>query len=129
MALVLSMFESGDRVKAMGWWSMVGAGGPVLGVAVGGFIIQSIGWRAMFLLEMVLGAVALVLAVAVLPEHGAGQRLTRGRGRASTYLERFLSLLRWGACSSLSTVRLSWDSADTSSSEPSRLRRSPGSCS
>ena len=33
MALVLSMFESGDRVKAMGWWSMVGAGGPVLGVA------------------------------------------------------------------------------------------------
>ncbi|MGO9341256.1 MAG: MFS transporter [Acidimicrobiales bacterium] len=80
MALVLSMFESGDRVKAMGWWSMVGAGGPVLGVAVGGFIIQSIGWRAMFLLEMVLGTVALVLAVAVLPEHGAGQRLTRGAG-------------------------------------------------
>ncbi len=80
MALVLSMFESGDRVKAMGWWSMVGAGGPVLGVAVGGFIIQSIGWRAMFLLEMVLGTVALVLAIAVLPEHGAGQRLTRGAG-------------------------------------------------
>ncbi len=80
MALVLSMFESGDRVKAMGWWSMVGAGGPVLGVAVGGFIIQSIGWRAMFLLEMVLGAIALVLALVVLPEHGAGQRRMRGEG-------------------------------------------------
>ncbi len=80
MALVLSMFESGDRVKAMGWWSMVGAGGPVLGVAIGGFIIQSIGWRAMFLLEMVLGAIALVLALAVLPEHGAGQQRTEGHG-------------------------------------------------
>ena len=88
MALVLSMFESGDRVKAMGWWSMVGAGGPVLGVAIGGFIIQSIGWRAMFLLEIVLGSVALVLAVALLPEHGAGQRRTRGEG---------LRLDTWGA--------------------------------
>lgn len=74
MALVLSLFETGDRVKAMGWWSMVGAGGPVVGVAVGGVLIDAIGWRAMFVLEMVLGAVALVLALGVLPEHGAGQR-------------------------------------------------------
>jgi MFS family permease len=74
MALVLSLFETGDRVKAMGWWSMVGAGGPVLGVAIGGVIIESVGWRAMFVLEMILGAVALVLALAVLPEHGAGQK-------------------------------------------------------
>jgi EmrB/QacA subfamily drug resistance transporter len=77
MALVLSMFDSGDRVKAMGWWSMVGAGGPVFGVAIGGFIIQSIGWRAMFLLEIVLGGVALVLAAIVLPEHGSGQKRAR----------------------------------------------------
>jgi EmrB/QacA subfamily drug resistance transporter len=74
MALVLSLFDSGDRVKAMGWWSMVGAGGPVLGVAIGGVIIESIGWRAMFVLEMLLGGIALVLALIVLPEHGAGQR-------------------------------------------------------
>jgi MFS family permease len=80
MALVLSLFDSGDRVKAMGWWSMVGAGGPVFGVAIGGFIIESIGWRAMFFLEMILGAVALVLAIAVLPEHGAGQRRAGGSG-------------------------------------------------
>ena len=53
---------------------MVGAGGPVLGVAIGGVIIESIGWRAMFVLEMTLGGVALVLAPMVLPEHGLGQR-------------------------------------------------------
>jgi predicted MFS family arabinose efflux permease len=34
----------------------------------------------MFLLEMVLGTIALVLALAVLPEHGAGQRRTKGQG-------------------------------------------------
>jgi MFS family permease len=50
MALVLGVFDRGDRVKAMGWWSLVGAGGPVLGVAVGGPIIETIGWRWMFVL-------------------------------------------------------------------------------
>ena len=32
MALVLSVFDQGDRVKALGFWSLVGAGGPVIGV-------------------------------------------------------------------------------------------------
>ena len=31
MALVLQAFSHEDRVKAMGWWALVGAGGPVLG--------------------------------------------------------------------------------------------------
>ena len=76
MALVLGAFDRGDRVKAMGWWSLVGAGGPVLGVAVGGPIIQSIGWRWMFVLEVIIGAIALVLALLVLPEHAAGRTRT-----------------------------------------------------
>ena len=38
--LVLGVFDRGDRVKAMGWWSIVGAGGPVMGVAIGGPIIE-----------------------------------------------------------------------------------------
>ncbi len=79
MALVLGAFERGDRVKAMGWWSLVGAGGPVLGVAIGGPIIQSIGWRWMFVLEMVIGAVALVAAALVLPTHAAGSVRTQTR--------------------------------------------------
>jgi EmrB/QacA subfamily drug resistance transporter len=81
MALVLALFDKGDRVKAMGWWALVGAGGPVFGVAVGGVLIQSIGWRSLFLLEMVLGSVALLLAVLVLPEHGAGQHRARPGSR------------------------------------------------
>jgi EmrB/QacA subfamily drug resistance transporter len=72
MAMVLGAFPQGERVKAMGWWSLVGAGGPVLGVAIGGFIIQSIGWRWMFMLEVIVGAVAFVLAAIVLPEFALG---------------------------------------------------------
>ena len=80
MALVLGAFDRGDRVKAMGWWSLVGAGGPVLGVAIGGPIIETIGWRWMFVLEVFIGAIALVLALLVLPEHASGRARTKAGG-------------------------------------------------
>jgi MFS family permease len=77
MALVLEAFSHEDRVKALGWWSLVGAGGPVLGVTIGAPIIQFYGWRALFWGELPLMAIAAVLAVIVLPAHdhvGAGTR-------------------------------------------------------
>jgi MFS family permease len=69
MALVLQAFSHEDRVKAMGWWALVGAGGPVLGVTIGAPIIQYFGWRALFWGELPLMAIAAVLAVVVLPAH------------------------------------------------------------
>jgi len=69
MALVLQAFSHEDRVKAMGWWALVGAGGPVLGVTIGAPIIQFYGWRALFWGELPLMAVAALLAVIVLPSH------------------------------------------------------------
>ncbi len=69
MALVLQEFSHEDRVKAMGWWALVGAGGPVLGVTIGAPIIQFYGWRALFWGELPLMAAAAVLAVVVLPSH------------------------------------------------------------
>ncbi len=67
MALVLQAFSHEDRVKALGWWALVGAGGPVLGVTIGAPIIQYFGWRALFWGELPLMACAAVLAVIVLP--------------------------------------------------------------
>ncbi len=77
MALVLQAFSHGDRVKAMGWWALVGAGGPVLGVTLGAPIIQYFGWRALFWSELPLMAVAAILAVVVLPSgHGTADGRT-----------------------------------------------------
>ncbi|HEV3213835.1 MAG TPA: MFS transporter [Acidimicrobiales bacterium] len=67
MALIMSSFPPRERVKAMGWWSLVGAGGPVLGVSIGSPIIQYFGWRALFWIQLVLLAVALCVVVVVLP--------------------------------------------------------------
>jgi len=68
MALIFRHFPSDDRVKAMGWWSLVGAGGPVVGVAIGGPIIQAIGWRWIFVAQAPLIATAMFIAAGVLPE-------------------------------------------------------------
>jgi len=67
MALIFRVFPREDRVKAMGWWSLVGAGGPVVGVVIGGVVIQHFGWRWLFVAQLPITATCLVLAALVLP--------------------------------------------------------------
>ena len=70
MALIMSAFAPEDRVKAMGWWTLVGAGGPVIGVSLGAPIIQAFGWRALFWGQLVLLAVAFVVVALIIPRPG-----------------------------------------------------------
>lgn len=71
-ALLYLVFRPEERVKAMGWWSLVGAGGPVLGVSIGAPIIATLGWRALFWIQLGLIAVALVVVIIVLPHARGG---------------------------------------------------------
>jgi len=91
MALMLQVFSHEDRVKAMGWWALVGAGGPVLGVTIGAPVIQYLGWRALFWGELPLMAAAAVLAVIVLPAGQRAKETTARRDRRS----RLWSELDW----------------------------------
>jgi EmrB/QacA subfamily drug resistance transporter len=68
MAIVMHAFDKNDRVKAMGWWSLVGAGAPVIGLAVGGVVVSSIGWRWIFVGQAIVSAIALTIAFFVLRE-------------------------------------------------------------
>ncbi|MHB8827178.1 MAG: MFS transporter [Acidimicrobiales bacterium] len=68
-AMISLVFTPETRVKAMGWWSLVGAGGPVIGVSLGSPIIAVFGWRALFWVQLVLIAVALAVVWFVLPRH------------------------------------------------------------
>jgi EmrB/QacA subfamily drug resistance transporter len=72
MALIFRAFDQEDRVKAMGWWSLVGAGGPVIGVVAGGVLIQDFGWRALFWAQAPVILAATLLAALVLPETRRG---------------------------------------------------------
>ena len=68
IAIINRMFPRERRVQAMGYWSMVGAGGPVIGVVAGGPIVETFGWRWIFVAQVPLTFAGLLLALLVLPE-------------------------------------------------------------
>lgn len=68
MALIFRVIPPADRTRAMGWWSMTGAGAPALGLIAGGPLVDLVGWRSVFVLQSVFALGALLLAWAVLPE-------------------------------------------------------------
>jgi MFS family permease len=72
LALIFRVFDKESRVKAMGWWSFVGAGAPVLGVAVGGPLVEHGYWRWLFAGQVPFCLVALFAAFRTLPESERG---------------------------------------------------------
>ncbi len=83
MALILELFDREERVKALGWWTLVGAGGPVLGVTLGSPVIQYLGWRALFWGQLALLIVAALVVALLLPAHQrVGERVDGVDGHA-----------------------------------------------
>jgi EmrB/QacA subfamily drug resistance transporter len=70
LAIIFSTFDREKRVKAMGYWSLVGAGSPVLGVLLGGPLVDHFGWRSMFLAQCPFFLIALVVAIKFIPDTG-----------------------------------------------------------
>lgn len=68
MAIVISVYPPTERVKALGWWSLVAAGGPSVGLVIGGPLIDWVGWRPLFLIQAVMGFAVLAAAILVLKE-------------------------------------------------------------
>ena len=68
MALINSVHAPAQRAKAMGWWSLVAAGAPAIGLVIGGPLIDAVGWRPMFGIQAVLSIVPVVAAFLVLRE-------------------------------------------------------------
>lgn len=68
MALINSVHAPAQRAKAMGWWSLVAAGAPAIGLVLGGPLIDAVGWRPMFGLQAVLSLVPVAASFLVLRE-------------------------------------------------------------
>ena len=59
-----------ERVKPLGYWSFVTAGAPVIGVVVGGPLVEAVGWRVIFLIQAPLCLVGLGRGAVVAARHG-----------------------------------------------------------
>lgn len=68
LAIINRLFPPERRVQAMGYWTMVSAGAPVIGVVAGGPVVETFGWRWIFIAQVPLTLAGMVLALLVLPE-------------------------------------------------------------
>ncbi len=68
MAIIFSVYEPHDRVRAMGWWAMMGAAAPAAGLVAGGPLVDMFGWRIVFVLQAAFSLIALAVAGVILRE-------------------------------------------------------------
>jgi EmrB/QacA subfamily drug resistance transporter len=78
LALVTEAYpESGERARAIGVWSATTAVSTGLGPPVGGLLVDTLGWRSVFWINLPIVAVTMALAARYAPEssRAAGRRL------------------------------------------------------
>ncbi len=74
LAVVLADTPPERRAAAIGAWSAAGALAAAAGPAIGGVLVDTVGWRALFLINVPIG-LAIVAGARALPSGGAGGRL------------------------------------------------------
>lgn len=68
LAIIQASFVPGDRGRAIGAWSGIGALAGALGPFIGGFLVDSVGWRWVFLVNVPLALIVIAIAVRHVPE-------------------------------------------------------------
>ena len=68
LAIIQATFAAEDRPRAIGAWSGLGGVAGAVGPFVGGWLIDSVGWRWIFLINLPLAAVVVAVSVRHVPE-------------------------------------------------------------
>ncbi|MFH9215563.1 MULTISPECIES: MFS transporter [Streptomyces albovinaceus subgroup] len=68
LAVITSTFPEEERGRAIGVWTGVAGGGGVLGMFLSAALVDVANWRWLFVLPLVLGAVALVMTLRSVPD-------------------------------------------------------------
>lgn len=76
MAYVNRLFEPHERVRPLGLWSFTTAGAPVLGVVMGGPLVQAVGWQMIFVIQAPLLVGASLVAWRLLPQTSRSRDVT-----------------------------------------------------
>ncbi len=74
LSIITAVFPRGERARAIAIWTAVGSLGIVVGPALGGYLVDTIGWSAVFWLNIPVVAVALA-GLAFVPNSRDSRRL------------------------------------------------------
>lgn len=75
MAYINRLFAPEERVKPLSYWSFVNAGAPVIGVVAGAALVESVGWRAIFVVQAPLCFIGVIVAMWLLPDTERADRV------------------------------------------------------
>jgi EmrB/QacA subfamily drug resistance transporter len=68
LALLGAAFTPGERGRAVGSWAALTGIAGAIGPALGGWLVQTVSWRAVFLVNLPIAAVVLWIALRKIPE-------------------------------------------------------------
>ena len=68
MAMIAAVFHPDDRAKAIGAWSGLAGVATAIGPFLGGWLIDTVSWRWVFLINLPLAAIAVWIALTKVPE-------------------------------------------------------------
>jgi EmrB/QacA subfamily drug resistance transporter len=68
LAIISATFRQEDRAAAIGAWSGLGGVAAAIGPFLGGWLVEAVSWRAVFLLNLPLAALVIVVALRHVPE-------------------------------------------------------------
>ena len=74
LSILTDVFPRGERAKAIATWTAVGSMGIAVGPALGGFLVDEVGWSAVFWLHMPVVALS-IFGLSVVPESRDSRKL------------------------------------------------------
>ncbi len=91
LAIIGSAFREEERGRAIGTWSAFSAITAAIGPVLGGWLVQTISWRAAFFINLPIAIIVIVIAYRHVPESWSGER------EPLDYLGAFLVTIGFGA--------------------------------
>ena len=109
LAILSHTFSGPAKGRAVGTWASVSAISAAIGPPLGGWLINNVGWRAIFYINLPFGALAILIALLAVRESGEEKRALDWRGASLATLALFgltWALTLWSSAHHMSVT--SW---------------------